>query len=342
MQAFPVEVEVNVGEYMPQGLGSPGMPDFVVVGLPDAAVRESRDRVKTALFNSGYLKPPGKITVNLAPADLRKEGPSFDLAIALGILTASDQCKPPATRDGRYLAVGELALTGAVRRVKGVLPIALMAKQSGYAAGQVDIGFLRTPVCSDVIYSYGPTGNQTFKYQTVQSDAKLAEVIAAIDSGAASLAGVDPAEFAAIKKIRSFTYSEGCNSVAVIPPYGKAKEAAKKFLLYLASDEAQQIYYNENGCKPPYDVSGITLSSNPTTLQANVAKAVENVTYVSTRMPKHPLFYATEMSFVHMNCEASLGTTSTTDKKTAVEFWQDSYDYYSRNFDAYLALANLK
>jgi magnesium chelatase family protein len=129
VQAFPVEVEVNVGEVVSQG-----MPEFVVVGLPDAAVKESRDRVRTALQNSAYNHPPGKVTVNLAPADLRKEGPSFDLPMALGILAASGQCKPLAAREGRFLAVGELALTGAVRRVKGVLPIALMARKSGFAA----------------------------------------------------------------------------------------------------------------------------------------------------------------------------------------------------------------
>ncbi|MDR1190943.1 MAG: YifB family Mg chelatase-like AAA ATPase [Verrucomicrobiales bacterium] len=129
VQAFPVEVEVNVGEIAAQGL-----PEFVVVGLPDAAVKESRDRVRTAVRNSAYNHPEGKVTVNLAPADLRKAGPSFDLPMALGILTASRQCQPPASREGRYLAVGELALTGAVRRVKGVLPIALLAKKLGFAA----------------------------------------------------------------------------------------------------------------------------------------------------------------------------------------------------------------
>ncbi|MDR1303952.1 MAG: YifB family Mg chelatase-like AAA ATPase [Verrucomicrobiales bacterium] len=129
VQAHPVEVEVNVGEIV-----SKGMPEFVVVGLPDAAVRESRDRVKTALQNSAYRYPPGKVTVNLAPADLRKAGPSFDLPMALGILVAAGQCVLPAAREGRFLAIGELALTGAVRRVKGVLPIALLAKKLGLAA----------------------------------------------------------------------------------------------------------------------------------------------------------------------------------------------------------------
>jgi len=120
IDALPVEVEVHVG---------PGEERIVVVGLPDAAVRESIERVSTALTSSGYRLPPGKTTINLAPADLRKEGPSFDLAIALAWLIASQQSNGEFAED--YAIIGELALTGEIRRVKGVLPIALMAKAQG-------------------------------------------------------------------------------------------------------------------------------------------------------------------------------------------------------------------
>ncbi len=120
VEASPVEVEVHVG---------PGEERIIVVGLPDAAVRESVDRVSTALTSSGYHLPPGKTTINLAPADLRKEGPSFDLAIALAWLMASDQAS--TERAKLYALVGELALTGQLRRVKGVLPIALTAHAEG-------------------------------------------------------------------------------------------------------------------------------------------------------------------------------------------------------------------
>jgi magnesium chelatase family protein len=82
IEAFPVEVEVNSGW---------GGTVVVIVGLPDAAVKESRDRVSTALTNSGFKFPMGRSTINLAPADVRKEGPSFDLPIAIGMLAASDQ-----------------------------------------------------------------------------------------------------------------------------------------------------------------------------------------------------------------------------------------------------------
>jgi magnesium chelatase family protein len=120
VEAYPIEVEVNDGW---------GDTQTVIVGLPDAAVRESRDRVSTALTNSGFKFPLGRTTINLAPADVRKEGPSFDLPIALGILAAGDQMTD--LRLDQHLVVGELALTGAVRPVKGVLAIALQARAAG-------------------------------------------------------------------------------------------------------------------------------------------------------------------------------------------------------------------
>lgn len=120
VDAYEVEIEVNAGH---------GEPKVVVVGLPDAAVKESSDRVWTALINSGFTPPMGRTTVNLAPADIKKEGPSFDLPIALGMLVAEDQLD--GTRLGDFCVTGELALSGEVRRVRGVLPIALRARAEG-------------------------------------------------------------------------------------------------------------------------------------------------------------------------------------------------------------------
>ena len=120
IEAFPVEVEVNDGW---------GDSIMVIVGLPDAAVKESRDRVSTALHNSGFRTPMGRTTINLAPADIRKEGPSFDLPIAVGMAAASEQFESSLLEN--FIMVGELALTGAVRPVKGVLPIALCAQAQG-------------------------------------------------------------------------------------------------------------------------------------------------------------------------------------------------------------------
>src|SRR6266536_1249669 len=117
VEAYPVEVEVNAGW---------GDTLVIIVGLPDAAVKESRDRVSTALTNSGFKFPMGRSTINLAPADVKKEGPSFDLPIAIGMLAASEQFVSEQLEN--FVMVGELALTGAVRSVKGVLPIAPRAK----------------------------------------------------------------------------------------------------------------------------------------------------------------------------------------------------------------------
>src|SRR5476651_107116 len=118
IDAYPVEVEVNSGW---------GQPAVIIVGLPDAAVKESRDRVKTAIENSGFKYVMGRTTINLAPADVKKEGPSFDLPMALGILAASEQLVARHLED--YWVVGELALTGEVRPVKGALAIALSARK---------------------------------------------------------------------------------------------------------------------------------------------------------------------------------------------------------------------
>jgi magnesium chelatase family protein len=119
LEAVPVSVEVDVG---------PGLPTFTIVGLPDAAVQEARERVRAAIRNSGYEMPPRRIVVNLAPADRRKEGPALDLPIALGVLVATGQL-PARTVDG-YLALGELALDGALRPVPGVLSVAETARRT--------------------------------------------------------------------------------------------------------------------------------------------------------------------------------------------------------------------
>ena len=120
VDAYAVEIEVNAGR---------GDPSTVIVGLPDAAVKESKDRVGTALVNSGFDSHLGRTTVNLAPADIRKEGPSFDLPIAIGMLAAQEELSPQVL--DRFMLVGELALSGEVRRVKGVLPITIRARKEG-------------------------------------------------------------------------------------------------------------------------------------------------------------------------------------------------------------------
>ena len=115
IDALKVEVETNV---------SGGLPSFTVVGLPDNAIRESRERILTAIKNSGFNLPPKKITVNLAPADVKKEGTAFDLSIAVGLLGSLQEVEHKLEET---LILGELALDGSLRRINGALPIAMMA-----------------------------------------------------------------------------------------------------------------------------------------------------------------------------------------------------------------------
>lgn len=114
-----IQVEVDVAL---------GLPMFSTVGLPDSSVRESKDRVKAAIKNCGYDFPNKRVTVNLAPADIKKEGSGFDLPIAIGILEATETLQKSI--DGKYCIVGELSLDGTVRRVNGILPIILAAKDN--------------------------------------------------------------------------------------------------------------------------------------------------------------------------------------------------------------------
>jgi magnesium chelatase family protein len=122
LEAAPIEVEVDTGR---------GLPSITIVGLPDAAVQESRERVRAAIRNTGLSFPQSRLTINLAPADVRKEGPAYDLPIALGILLASEQIF--GDPDGAVI-MGELSLDGSVRHVSGVLPMAVMARDQGYRA----------------------------------------------------------------------------------------------------------------------------------------------------------------------------------------------------------------
>lgn len=116
-----VEVEVDTGQ---------GLPAIIIVGLPGKAVQESRDRVQMAIKNSGLINPRKRITVNLAPASVRKEGPAYDLPIALGVLIATNQLSPTCL-EGCFV-VGELSLDGTVRHVCGVLPMAALAREEKY------------------------------------------------------------------------------------------------------------------------------------------------------------------------------------------------------------------
>jgi magnesium chelatase family protein len=119
IEGYLVDVEVDLAN---------GLPQFTTVGLPDNAVKESKDRVSAAIKNSGFRFPPKKITVNLAPADIKKEGSSFDLPIAVGILAATQSVSGAAL--GRYAILGELSLDGSLRPIKGAISIALASREN--------------------------------------------------------------------------------------------------------------------------------------------------------------------------------------------------------------------
>lgn len=121
LDGIQIEAEVDI---------APGLAAITVVGLPDAAVQESKERIKSAIKNSGFKFPHSRITINLAPADIKKEGPSYDLPIAVGVMAASGQLAKVDMKDSVF--VGELALNGALRHVSGVLPIAIFAKSKGF------------------------------------------------------------------------------------------------------------------------------------------------------------------------------------------------------------------
>ena len=119
VEAITITVEVNLANGI----------NFHLVGLPDNAVKESKQRIDAALSNNGYKLPGKKITINMAPADIRKEGSAYDLPLALGILASSSQINAPQL--GSFLIMGELSLDGGLQPIKGALPMAISAKNEG-------------------------------------------------------------------------------------------------------------------------------------------------------------------------------------------------------------------
>ena len=136
LDGYAVTVEADI---------SNGLPSYELVGLASTATKESKERIRSAIKNSGYLYPQKKITVNLAPADTKKEGPSFDLGIAIAILCASEQIKSNIYKN--YVFIGELGLDGGLRHVNGIMPLIISAMQQGYK------NFI-LPTCDAVEASY--------------------------------------------------------------------------------------------------------------------------------------------------------------------------------------------
>ena len=159
VDAYEVEIEVN---------GAHGNPKIIIVGLPDAAVKESQDRVTTAIINSGYHWPRGRTTINLAPADIKKEGPSFDLPIALGMIAVAQELEQAPFQ--KFSFVGELALDGGVRSVRGVLPVALEARRQKKEAIFVPAANANEAAMVEGITVYGVHNlRETYQFVTRES-----------------------------------------------------------------------------------------------------------------------------------------------------------------------------
>ncbi|MFQ5811207.1 MAG: magnesium chelatase domain-containing protein, partial [Armatimonadota bacterium] len=169
IDAYPVRVEVDVAK---------GKPDFTVGGLPDTAVQESRERVRAAIRNSGFIFPLDRFTVNLSPADVRKAGPAFDLPIALGILAATDQARIDALE--QLCVAGELSLDGTVRSISGALPMALSAREAEQRAMVLPKDNVNEAAVVDDFEAY--------------SVETLYEAVAMLEGGLDKVAPAEPAE----------------------------------------------------------------------------------------------------------------------------------------------------
>jgi magnesium chelatase family protein len=211
VDATEIEIEVNTGA---------GEPSIIVVGLPDAAVKESKDRVIAALSNSGYRWPRKRTTVNLAPADIRKQGPSFDLPIALGMIVADRE--EELARLSRCAVAGELALTGEVRPVKGALPLTLEARKRGKKAVILPVANAREASVVEGIDVYG-VRNLREAHEFLARNLEL-EAVAREDfseDGAAAPGDVDFSEVKGqhrVKRAVEVAVAGGHNLLLIGPP----------------------------------------------------------------------------------------------------------------------------
>jgi magnesium chelatase family protein len=187
VEGYPVAVELDLAN---------GLPGFFTVGLPDAAVRESRERVGAAVRNSGYQFPQRRITLNLAPAQARKEGSHYDLPIALAVLAASGQLAGGEWTE-RYCFVGELALDGSLRPVRGVLAMASQAKRQGFS-GMVVPRDNAAEVAATGLAAYGAAGLR-----------EVAEFLAGAPNASLSVSSATDGDAAPVEELLDFADVRG-------------------------------------------------------------------------------------------------------------------------------------
>jgi len=237
IEPMPCEVEIDVSDR--------GLPKTTIVGLPDAAVKESIERVRSAIINSGYPFPMSRLLVNLAPADVRKEGPVFDLPIAVGLLLASQAIQTP--RHQRLAFAGELALDGRLRPVSGIINLALLCKREGYDGVIVPTDNAEEAAAVDIPVYAADSLNSVVAFLNEQAELDGPPAAPLDQDNDHAMQAIDFADIRGQESVkRALTIAAaGSHNVLMIGPAGTGKSLSAKalpsILPPLTRDEALEV-----------------------------------------------------------------------------------------------------